>query len=205
MYRDPDSIMPRQLDEHHLNRLFLAARSVRTWQDRTVSEALLKQLYGLMRMAPTAANCQPARIAFVTSPEAKRRLLPLMDAGNVESTRLAPVTAIVGYDLRFYEQLPRLFSHQPDAASWFSTTQDIAREGALRNGSLQGGYLIMAARALGLDCGPMGGFDTEAAAHTFFPGKAIEVNFMCNLGYRVQGGDHPRLPRLEFEEACAIV
>lgn len=196
---------PTRLDESHLDTLFLAARSVRAWQDRPIPAALLRQLYELVRMGPTAANCQPTRIVFVTSPQAKEKLLTLMDAGNVEPTRRAPVTAIVGYDLRFYEQLPKLFAHEPNAASWFSATSAGARDAALRNGSLQGGYLIMAARALGLDCGPMGGFDAQAAAQTFFPGKPVEVNFMCNLGYRLPGGDFPRLPRLDFEEACAIV
>ncbi len=188
-----------------LDRLFRDARSVRAWQARTVPEALLRELYALMRMGPTAANCQPTRIAFVCTAAARDRLLPLMDPGNVEPTRQAPVTAIVAYDLRFYEKLPKLYAHQPQAASWFNGTPAIAREAALRNGSLQGGYLIMAARALGLDCGPMGGFDGLGAAQAFFPGQAVEVNFMCNLGYRVPGGDHPRLPRLEFEESCAIV
>lgn len=197
-------MMSGQLDEHALDTLFLGARSVRAWQDRPIPGALLRRLYELVRMGPTAANCQPTRIVFVSSPAAKEKLLPLMDAGNAEPTRAAPVTAIVGYDLRFYEQLPKLFAHQPDAASWFSATPGVAREAALRNGSLQGGYLIMAARALGLDCGPMGGFDAEAAARTFFPGRQVEVNFMCNLGYRVPGGDFPRLPRLDFEEACVI-
>lgn len=196
-------MMSGRMDEHALDTLFLGACSVRA-KEHPIPGELLRRLYELVHLGPTAANCQPTRIVFATSPAAKEKLLPLMDAGNAEPTRAAPVTALVGYDLRFYEQLPRLFAHQPDAVSWFSATPGVAREAALLNGSLQGGYLIMAARALGLDCGPMGGFDAEAAARTFFPGRHAEVNFMCNLDYRVPGGNFPRLPRLDFEEACVI-
>ena len=196
--------LARTLEDAHLDTLFLTARSTRDRQDRQVPEPLLKQLYALMRMGPTAANCQPTRIVFVTSAAARQRLLPLMDAGNREPTKQAPVTAIVGYDLRFYEQLSKVYAHQPDAASWFNGSPAVAREAALRNGSLQGGYFIVAARALGLDCGPMGGFDAAAVAQAFFPGRPVEVNFLCNLGYGKRG-PHPRLPRLAFDEACVIV
>lgn len=193
----------RPLNEAQLDMLFHSARSIREWQDRAVSPDLLRQLYGLMRMGPTAANCQPARLAFVTSADAKARLLPLMDEGNVAPTREAPVTAIVGFDLRFYELMGKVFPHSPGAASWFNRSPQVAHEAALRNGSLQGGYFIMAARALGLDCGPMGGFDAQAVAETFFPGQPVEVNFLCNLGYGCHS-PYPRLPRLEFEEACVV-
>ncbi|GAB2908600.1 malonic semialdehyde reductase [Paralcaligenes sp. KSB-10] len=194
-----------RLDDQSLNRLFRHARTHRAWQQRGIPMPLLHELYSLMVQGPTSANCLPARIIFLCSAEAKERLLPLMAAGNREQTRLAPVTAIVGYDLRFYEQLFKLYPHQPEASSWFSATPVTARETALRNGSLQGGYLILAARALGLDCGPMGGFDGEAAAREFFPGKPCEVNFICNLGYGMPARLHPPLPRLAFNEACAIV
>lgn len=145
-----------------------------------------------------------ARLVFVASAEAKQRLLPLMHEGNVEPTRQAPVTAIVGYDLRFYEQMAKVFPHQPDAASWFNGSAEVAQRAALQNGSLQGGYFIMAARALGLDCGPMGGFDAQAVADTFFPGSAVQANFICNLGYGLPS-PFPRLPRLAFEEACVVL
>nr|WP_236844547.1 malonic semialdehyde reductase [Bordetella sp. 15P40C-2] len=203
MVKEATDDLREPLDAAALDTLFRDARSIREWQDRTVPMDLLRTLYGLMRMGPTAANCQPARVAFVTSAEAKARLLPLMDEGNVAPTRQAPVTAIVAYDLRFYEQMAKVFPHQPGAASWFNHTPEAAREAALRNGSLQGGYFIMAARALGLDCGPMGGFDAHAVAETFFPGQPVEVNFVCNLGYGCPA-PFPRLPRLDFEEACVV-
>jgi len=191
------------LDAQQLDVLFRTARSIREWQDRAVPTELLQQLYGLMSMGPTAANCQPSRIAFVVSDDAKKRLLPLMHEGNVAPTRDAPVTAVVGFDLHFYEQMHKVFPHQPDAASWFNGTPEQAQQAALRNGGLQGGYFIMAARALGLDCGPMGGYDSAAVAKTFFPDQAVEVNFLCNLGYGLPS-PFPRLPRLAFEEACAF-
>ncbi|TAL86680.1 MAG: malonic semialdehyde reductase [Candidimonas sp.] len=194
-----------RLDEPSLNRLFRDARTHRAWETRSIPESLLHELYALMIMGPTSANCLPARIAFVYSPEAKARLVPLMNAGNREQTRLAPVTAIIAYDLEFYEQMPKLYPHQPDARSWFNSTPEVARKEALRSGSLQGGYFIMAARSLGLDCGPMGGFDAAAVAQVFFPTKPYEVNFICNLGYGLPERLHPRLPRLAFDEACSIV
>jgi 3-hydroxypropanoate dehydrogenase len=203
MLNDTAADLRRPLDAIQLDLLFHGARSIREWQDRAVSPDLLSQLYGLMRMGPTAANCQPTRLAFVTSAEAKARLLPLMDEGNVAPTREAPVTAIVAYDLQFYEQMGKVFPHQPGAASWFNATPEVAREAALRNGSLQGGYFILAARALGLDCGPMGGFNARAVAETFFPGLPVEVNFLCNLGYGYPS-PYPRLPRLEFKETCVV-
>ncbi|MDM9559649.1 malonic semialdehyde reductase [Bordetella petrii] len=204
MHDDALARAPGRLDDRALDQLFRQARSVRSWQQREVSADVLRQLYELMRLGPTSANCQPARVHFVVGARARARLLPLLDAGNVEPTRHAPVTAVVGFDLRFYENLPRLYAHQPDAVSWFNASTASAREAALRNGSLQGGYFIMAARALGLDCGPMGGFDASAAAREFFPGADVEVNFLCNLGYGQPGSRYPRLPRLEFDEACVI-
>jgi 3-hydroxypropanoate dehydrogenase len=201
---DPDGGDAR-LEERSLNRLFRDARTHRAWKTRSIPESLLHELYALMIMGPTSANCLPARIVFVCSPQAKARLVPLMNTGNREQTRLAPVTAIVAYDLEFYEQMPKLYPHQPDARSWFNSTPAAAREAALRNGSLQGGYFIMAARSLGLDCGPMGGFDAAAVAQAFFLTKPYEVNFICNLGYGLPERLHPRLPRLAFDEACSVV
>lgn len=184
--------------------IFLHGRTHGAWLDQPVSPDLLRRLFTMTIMGPTSANCLPLRIAFVSSAEGKARLVPLMAAGNREKTRKAPVTAVLAYDLAFHEHLPRLYPHEPGAASWFTGSPAATREAALRNGSLQAGYFIMAARALGLDCGPMGGFDGPAIAHAFFPGRAYEVNLLCNLGY----GDHarlrPRLPRLSFDDACVL-
>lgn len=201
---DESAVVRQSLGDQQLDMLFRTARSTRQWQDRAVSQDLLRELYALTCMGPTAANCQPTRLAFIVGAEAKQRLLPFMHAGNVESTEQAPVTAIVGYDLQFYEQLGKVFPHQPDAASWFNGSAEVAQKTALQNGSLQGGYFIMAARALGLDCGPMGGFDGEAVANAFFPGSAVQVNFICNLGYGLPS-PFPRLPRLAFEQACVVL
>lgn len=195
----------RRLDKGSLDTLFHRAHTHRSWRARSVTPDLLRELYSLMVMGPTSANCLPTRIAFVSSPEAKARLLPLVDEGNREQTRLAPVTAIVAYDLEFYEKMPVLYPHQPDARSWFNGSPEIARLAAIRNSSLQGGYFILAARALGLDCGPMGGFDAAGVAAEFFPAKAYEANFLCNIGYGNEDKLHPRLPRLSFEESCVLL
>lgn len=193
------------LDELCKDRLFRAARSVRAWTARRVESSLLIELYQLMRMGPTAANCQPARIIFVQSPQEKLALLPMMDVGNREQTRGAPVTAILAYDLHFYEKLGSLYPHQPQAKDWFTHSPSATRDAALRNASLQSGYFIMAARALGLDCGPMGGFDADALSCRFFPDARTEVNFLCNLDYARLGHVYERLPRLSFEDACDIL
>lgn len=194
-----------RLDDAALDRLFRSARTHRAWLDRAVPESLLRELYALMSLGPTSANCQPVRLVFIRSDEARARLLPLLSPGNRWQTETAPVTAVVGHDLAFYEQLPRLYPHQPGAREWFTGSAQAAREAALRNATLQGGYLIMAARALGLDCGPMGGFDAQAVAREFFPQGGIEAGFLCNLGYGSGENMHPRLPRLAFEDACVIV
>lgn len=188
-----------------LDDLFLEARTHGHWQTRAVPDDLLRKLYGLARMPPTAANSQPMRVVFVKSTEAKERLRPLLAPGNVEKVMAAPVTAIVAYDLAFYDQLPKLLPHV-DARSRMITRppEEIARL-AQQSGSLQGGYLILAARALGLDCGPIGGFDRDKVDEVFLAGTQWKSNLLVNLGY----GDHsqlsPRRPRLEFEEACRIV
>lgn len=187
-----------------LDQLFHSARTHSAWQDVPVPADVMQTLYQLTALGPTSANCLPLRIAYVASPEAKQRLLPMMAEGNKEKTRLAPLTAILAHDLAFHEKLPKLYPQQPDAPSWFNSSPESARIAALRNGSLQGGYFIMAARALGLDCGPMGGFDAAAVAQAFFPGKPYEVNFICNLGYGDKSQLHPRLPRLSFDEACIV-
>lgn len=192
------------LDQHALDRLFRQARSHNGWHERPVAPTLLRQLYDLVKWGPTSANCSPLRLVFVTSGEGKARLAPLLNPGNLQKTLTAPVTAVLGYDLDFPRHLPRLFPHNPAAASWFAGPEKeaFAAETAFRNSSLQGGYLILAARALGLDCGPMSGFDAGAAAQAFFPGEAVRVNFLCNLGYGDDAHLFPRLPRLEFDEAC---
>lgn len=199
-----DSIADTGLPPLHLDQLFLQARTHSAWLDRPVPDAMLRTLYETAAMGPTSANCLPMRVCFVRSPQAKARLVPLMSAGNREKTALAPVSAIVAYDLSFPANLPRLFPHEPSAPSWFTASPAATREAALRNGSLQGGYFIMAARALGLDCGPMGGFDAPAVAEAFFPGLPYEVNFICNLGHGDHTALHPRLPRLAFEDACVM-
>ncbi|MEW6693667.1 putative malonic semialdehyde reductase RutE [Tepidimonas thermarum] len=185
--------------------LFDNARTHNAWQDRPVPDALLHRLYDWMKWGPTSANCSPARIVFVTSPEAKARLLPCLSEGNRAKTAAAPVTAIIGMDLAFYEKLPQLFPHNPQARTWFEGQPEVIQATALRNASLQGGYFIMAARALGLDCGPMSGFDAAAVDAVFWAGTTVRTNFLCNLGYGDPAGLFPRSPRLAFDEACRIV
>ena len=192
-----------KLDQAALDQLFAAARTHNVWLDRPVADELLHELYECMKWGPTAANGSPARIVFVKSREAKERLLPCMAPGNADKTRAAPVTAIVGMDGAFYEKLPALFP-QADARSWFVGNQALIDATSFRNSSLQGAYLILAARALGLDCGPMSGFDADKINAAFFKDGTVKANFVCNLGY----GDHaklfPRNPRLSFGEACRI-
>jgi 3-hydroxypropanoate dehydrogenase len=162
-----------------------------------------RALYDLLKWGPTSANCSPARIVFVRSREGKERLRPALSAGNVDKTMAAPVTAIIGHDLRFHDQLPRLFPHT-DARSWFAGKDELIRTTAFRNGTLQGAYLIVAARSLGLDCGPMSGFDNARVDAEFFPGGTVKSNFLCNLGYGDPAKLHPRSPRLAFDEACRL-
>lgn len=183
--------------------LFQNARTQNGWLDKPVTDEQLHQIYELMKWGPTSANCSPARIIFVKSPEAKGRLLACMNEGNVEKTRTAPVTAIVGMDMEFYEKLPYLFPHT-DARSWFAGNQPAIDSTAMRNSSLQGGYLIMAARALGLDCAPMSGFNADKMNATFFAGTSVKANFVCSLGYGDPAKVRPRGPRLPFDEACKI-
>jgi 3-hydroxypropanoate dehydrogenase len=191
-------------DAAALNTLFDEARSHNAWLERPVEDSVLKRLYELARMAPTSANTQPLRLVFVKSPEAKQRLKPALAAGNVDKTMSAPVTAIVAYDTQFHEHLPRL-SPQRDFKSMFAAMPPEGRErAAFMNSSLQGGYLILAARALGLDCGPMGGFDSAKVDAEFFPNGPWKSNFLLNLGYGDPAKLYPRNPRLDFEEACRI-
>ena len=183
--------------------LFDDARTHNGFTAEPVSEAELRRLYELMKWAPTSANSSPARIVFVVSAAAREKLLDCVSPGNVEKTRSAPVTAIIGFDLAFPDTLPKLFPHV-DARSWFAGKQQHIETTAFRNGSLQGGYFILAARALGLDCGPMSGFDQAKADAAFWAGTAVRTNFLCNLGHGDRSKLFGRSPRLSFEEACRI-
>ncbi len=183
--------------------LFDNARTHNGFLADPVSEATLRQLYDLMKWGPTSANTSPARPVFVASGPAKEKLLACMAPGNVEKTRQAPVTVIIGMDMAFYDKLPQLFPHV-DARPWFAGKPDVIQATAFRNSSLQGAYLILAARALGLDCGPMSGFDAPKLDEAFFAGTAIKTNFVCNLGHGDRSKLFLRSPRLSFEEACRI-
>ena len=193
--------MKKPLDPTALDTLFREARSYNRWSADTLPESKLRALYDLLKMGPTSANCCPARFVFVRTPEGKDKLRPALSSANLEKTMSAPVTVIVAEDARFYDQLPRLFPHA-DARSWFTSSRDMANETAFRNGSLQGAYLIMAARALGLDAGPMSGFKPDLVDTAFFAGTSYRTNFLVNLGYGDPAGVLPRLPRLDFDDAC---
>ena len=193
-----------RVDDDVLDLLFREARTHNGWTDRPVGDDTLRELYALARMGPTSANCSPARIVFVKSAEAKARLSPALSSGNRAKTMQAPVTAIIGYDTHFYERLPELFPQSKSAQSWFTSSEPLAVETAFRNGTLQGAYLILAARALGLDAGPMSGFDNAKVDAAFFAGTSVKSNFICSLGYGDPSKVFKRLPRLDFDEACRI-
>lgn len=195
--------MGRPVDPEALDTLFYDARTHSAWDGRDIATETLQRLYGLLRLPPTSANCSPGRFVFVRSPQAKALLAPCLMAGNVDQTMAAPVTVIIGHDARFYDLLPELYPHA-DARAWFAEDPAVAEETAFRNGTLQGAYLIMAARALGLDCGPMSGFDKAAVDRAFFPDGRYRANFLCNLGYGAGAELKPRGPRLAFDEACRI-
>lgn len=194
------------LDNSGLNLIFLEARTHNGWDERPVAAQTLRRLYELARMPPTSANSQPMRLVFVQSPEAKERLKPALMAGNVAKTMAAPVTAIVAYDTQFYDHMPRLFPVMPAMGAMIAGQPDAARErSALQTGSLQGAYLMLAARALGLDCGPMAGFDNAKVDAEFLAGTTWKSNFLLNLGYGDPAKLYPRGPRFEFEEVCRVV
>ena len=185
--------------------LFTEARTAIGFLPQPVADATLRQLYDLMKWGPTSANSTPARILFVRTPEAKERLVPCMNAGsNQRKVQEAPVTAIIGMDMAFHDQLPRLFPHT-DARSWYAGQDEKIAFEALRSSSLQGGYFIVAARALGLDCGPMGGFDAARVDAEFWAGTAVKSNFVCTLGHGDASRLRPRNPRLDFDEACRLL
>lgn len=193
------------LDENALRQVFTEARTFNAWLDKPVSDAQLKAISNLMKMGPTSANGLPARIVFVKSAEAKARLKPFLGGGNVEKTMAAPVTAIIGYDLDFIDTLPTLFPHA-DARSWFAGNDALIQATAFRNSTLQGAYLMLAARMLGLDCGPMSGFDQAGVDAAFFPGGRIKSNFLCNIGYGDASRDlFPRSPKPDFDAFASII
>jgi len=192
------------LSDEGLDLIFRKARTHRAWLDRPVPDALLRQVYELACLGPTSANCSPMRLLFVKTREAKERLRPCLSPGNVDKTMQAPVTAIIGHDLEFYEQLPRLFPFADMRANFVGKPELIAAT-AFRNGSLQGAYLMLAARALGLDCGGMSGFDNAKVDAEFFPEGRVKSNFLCNLGYGDAAKLAPRAPRLSFDEVCRLI
>lgn len=188
-----------------LDIIFRDARTHSAWMDKSVDDALLKQVYDLAILGPTSANMLPMRVVFVKSQEAKEKLKPCLDQGNVAKTMQAPVTAVIGMEIHFYNVLPKTFPHV-DAKSWFDKLPKPALETiALRNSSLQGAYFMLAARALGLDCGPMSGFDNAKVDAEFFAGTTVKSNFICSLGYGDASKLHPRSPRLSFDEVCKII
>ncbi len=211
--------MSQPIADAAMDTLFREARTYSAWQDRPVTDQTLRDLYDLLKWAPTSANAAPARFAFLRSTEAKERLRPALAPLNVEKTMSAPVTVIVAYDLKFYDQLPKLFPHSPGIKQLFESNPELVEATAKRNSSLQGAYLILAARALGLDCGPMSGFDHAkvdeeffaagkpcfGCDQEFFPEGHVKTNFLCNLGYGDPSKLFPRLPRLPFNEACSLL
>ncbi|REE21243.1 3-hydroxypropanoate dehydrogenase [Paraburkholderia sp. BL27I4N3] len=192
------------LSDQALNQLFREARTHNGWQPKPVDDAVLKQLIELVLLGPTSANSSPGRFVFVRTQEGKEKLRPALSPGNLEKTKAAPVTAIVGMDMAFYEHLPKLFPHA-DARSWFAGNEKAIADTAFRNSTLQGGYLILAARALGLDTGPMSGFDAAKVDEAFFAGTTVKSNFLINLGYGDPSKLFPRSPRFAFDEAARIV
>ena len=196
--------MTSRLPAAALDQIFLEARTLSRWQPRDVPDELLREIVEIARFGPTSANSSPGRFVFVKSADAKARLKPALSAGNVAKTMAAPVTVIIAHDMEFHERLPQLFPHV-DARSWFAGKPDVIASTAFRNGSLQGAYLMIAARALGLDCGPMSGFDNAKLDAEFFPGGQLRSNFLCNLGYGDRTGLNNRSPRLSFADMAQIL
>jgi 3-hydroxypropanoate dehydrogenase len=185
--------------------IFRDARSQNRWLARDVPDSLLHEVYELMKWGPTSMNTSPMRVLFLRSAAAKERLVPAMAAANMEKVRTAPVVAIVAYDTQFHERMPYLFPHRPEAGDMFRRNARLSQDTAFRNSSLQGAYLMVAARLLGLDCGPLSGFDENIVNETFFPDGALRVNFVCGLGHGDPDGLFPRHPRLPFEAACSVL
>jgi 3-hydroxypropanoate dehydrogenase len=195
-----------RIDDAALDILFRTARTQNGWLDTPVTDDQLRAIYDIMKTGPTSANSCPARILFVRTPGAKARLLPALSPGNVDKTKAAPVTAIIGYDTRFYELLPtRLFTHRPEMADNFRNNAALAQATAFRNGTLQGAYFMLAARAVGLDVGGMSGFDNAKVDAEFFPDGRVKSNFLCNVGHGDPSKVMQKLPRLDFDEACEVL
>lgn len=194
------------LDDKALDTILRSARSQNGWQNKPVSDAQLRAIYDVMKWGPTSANSSPARIVWVRTQEGKEKLRPALSQGNLEKVMTAPAVAIIAYDTRFYDLLPQLFPHNPDAINWFKGPANVAAATAtaFRNGTLQGAYLMIAARALGLDCGPMSGFDNAKVDAAFFPDGRFKSNFMCGIGYGDPSKVYNRSPRLGFDEACSL-
>ncbi|HEY8538059.1 MAG TPA: malonic semialdehyde reductase [Steroidobacteraceae bacterium] len=197
--------MRKPLPDQSVDQIFRMARTHKHWRALAVTEQLLREAYALASLGPTSANCCPARFVFVVSRQAKEALRPALRPANVEKTMSAPVTVIIGHDLRFYEHLPRLYPVNPNVRSWYEGKPALIEETAFRNGTLQGAYLMIAARALGLDCGPMSGFDAAMVEALYWPEGNVKANFICNIGYGDDSALHPRAPRFSFEEVCRIV
>jgi len=194
------------LTDEGLDLLFRQARTQNGWLPTPVTDDQLRAIYDIMRVGPTSANSSPARILFLRTPEAKARLIPALSPGNVDKTKAAPVTAIIGYDTRFFELLPtKLFAHRPEMADGYAKNPAHAEVTAFRNGTLQGAYFMLAARAVGLDVGGMSGFDNAKVDAEFFPDGRIKSNFLCNVGHGDPSKVLPKLPRLSFEEACQLL
>ena len=198
--------MGERVNDQCLDVLLRKARTQNGWQSTPVTDDQLRALYAILRDGPTSVNSCPARFIFLRTPEAKARLLPALSAGNLEKTKQAPVTAIIGYDTRFYEHLPtKLFTHRPEMADNYKKNPPLAEVTAFRNGTLQGAYFMLAARAIGLDVGGMSGFDNKKVDDEFFPDGRIKSNFLCNIGHGDPSKVMQKLPRLDFEEACRLL
>ena len=197
--------MTDRLGEAALKQLFTEARSHNAWQKKDVPDALLREIVDLMKMGPTSANCLPARVIFLKSDAAKQRIAPFLSEQNRAKSMSAPVCAIIGHDMQFYEHLPRLFPHNQTARTWFEGKPEVIQATVMRNGSLQGAYLMFAARSLGLDCGPMSGFDNAGVDKEFFPDGRVKSNFVCNFGYGDPAGLFERSPRFAFDEIAKIL
>tara|TARA_R110000868_G_scaffold41483_6_gene141778 strand:- start:2801 stop:3394 length:594 start_codon:yes stop_codon:yes gene_type:complete len=197
--------MSGKLSDEALDIIFRTARTQNAWTDQPVSDDELRAVYDLMKWGPTSANMSPARFVIVKSKEAKEKLRPALTEGNLAKTLAAPATVIIGHDVEFYEHLPKLFPHSPDAKTWFNWSAEWAAGHAFRNGSLQGAYFMIAARALGLDCGPMSGFDVGKVEEAFFPEKNVKVNFLCNIGHGDPKAIFDRSPRFTFDEVAKII
>lgn len=193
------------LSDKDLDLIFRQARSFSTWTDKPVSEVTLQAVYDLMRWGPTSANCSPARLVFLASDQAKERIKPHLARSNVDKVMTSPVTVIIASDSKFYDRMPELFPDHPNARDWFTSSEALMVETAFRNSTLQGAYLMIAARALGLDCGPMSDFNPDGVNSEFFPDGQVETNFICGLGYGIADDLPRRSPRLAFDDACQIL